>query len=772
MSRNAIVAAAIFVGVFGYAFSEILVGDKTVVHGDALSVALPFQKLFVDALAEGRFPLWSSLIYGGHPVFGEGQGAFAHPLTWLVFGPVAWFGTAETESAALSRALLHAHGIFHFLTAWIAALGMYALGRAYGLRPAAAIFAGLALAGSQGWFYLTSNATIAGATAWVPWFFAALERWRLRPDRARTLELGGAAALLALAGYPQTVHAVALFGAIVFAISGDRNFWQTSQRHALMGLAAVAFAIALSSVQWLATLELAAESIRAEGTALVYSHTFAELWRGALYTVGDRNPLWPGLGSLLVFVLALFGLQRDRRVVALGVAVLALYQLGMGEHSWLYRASHAWLPGLDRFRIVWMYSTVGMVGLALLSGFGVDALLHSTRSDPAMRMRLAIAVIASAAFAFVLYIDAASLLTPLIAALGLGAVARLWSETHAPKLGVVLVVLLVVEIAVLRTSLERPGEIDALMAPPSTVGHLLERDAARRGDKVINYPHTHTAITFAPADRENIPALADQFLHSVGDGSSTLWGLASLRSNLALPSERVSRVERILEREARGELSPPPGRRLIDALGIRYFVFNWSAKDEPSASDLRKIFEEPTHGFWIRENTRARERVRLIREDRVQFVRDAGEAEAVFARAEGHVLVVEDEARMAGGQTAPAAPPNPSPAGQLGEIIETPGAVEIDVGVEHPAYLFIQDAPNPGWRADIDGEPAPIFAANLLGKAIRLEPGRHVVRLRYAPASFTAGLWISALAALAFVVLRSTARGGPVAPPAHSESSE
>ncbi|MDP6979699.1 MAG: hypothetical protein QF570_14025 [Myxococcota bacterium] len=741
-------AFAVFAGVLGVAFFEILIGAKTVVHGDALSVALPFQKLFVDHVSTGHLPLWSSLVYGGHPVFAEGQGAFAHPLTWLVFGPVALFAPGDTQS--VSPALLYAHGFFHFACALIAAMGMYAFARTFELRPVSAVFAGLALAGSQGWFYLTLNATIAGATAWVPWFFASFERWRRTPDRAHTLELGLAAALIALAGYPQTVHAVALFAAAYFALRSDGALWRSPARHLLTGVVALSIALALSAVQWLPTLELAGESIRAEGTSLAYSHTFAEQWRGNLFSVGDRNPLWPGLGSLLAFSLVLVGLTKDRRVLAIGGAVALLYMLGMGEHAWLYRVAHDWLPGLDRFRIVWMYSTVGLVGLSLLAGFGVDALCDRTQLDQATKLRLGVVALVATTCAYVLHIEPVSAINLWVALAASIAIVALLQFDRSSWVGPLLVGLLALEIVMLRVSLQTYGDARAVREPPSTVRFLLDRKADELRHKTINLPHTHTAIAFAPADRENIPDLASQFVHSFGDGSGVLWSLASVRSNLALPSARQGRVERVIDREARGEGAAPAGRRVIDALGLRYFVFNWADKDEPYPRDFERVFDEAKYGFWIRENPHARSGVQLIGAEQVRVARDADEVEALFSSGSGGRLVIEDPSgERSGGDTGVTAPEAATPAGRLGTIRSTGSSLHVEVRADRPAYLFVADTPYPGWTARIDGEPAPLLAANLLGKAVAVEPGLHTVELEFESASFRFGAVISALAAVA-----------------------
>jgi hypothetical protein len=58
-----------------------------------------------------------------------------------------------------------------------------------------------------------------------------------------------------------------------------------------------------------------------------------------------------------------------------------------------------------------------------------------------------------------------------------------------------------------------------------------------------------------------------------------------------------------------------------------------------------------------------------------------------------------------------------------------------------------------GWRATVDGLPAPVLRANAKHMAVPLPPGRHRVELRYRAPGWTAGLTITALAALGTAAL-------------------
>ncbi len=73
-----------------------------------------------------------------------------------------------------------------------------------------------------------------------------------------------------------------------------------------------------------------------------------------------------------------------------------------------------------------------------------------------------------------------------------------------------------------------------------------------------------------------------------------------------------------------------------------------------------------------------------------------------------------------------------------------PERVEVEVDLTAPGYLVLTDAHYPGWRAWADGEEVPIATADLLFRAVYLEPGQHRVVFAFRPRS----LWIGAAISL------------------------
>jgi len=69
--------------------------------------------------------------------------------------------------------------------------------------------------------------------------------------------------------------------------------------------------------------------------------------------------------------------------------------------------------------------------------------------------------------------------------------------------------------------------------------------------------------------------------------------------------------------------------------------------------------------------------------------------------------------------------------------------VKIDATVERPALLVLNDSDYPGWKVYVDGRRSRWITANYLFRGVLLDPGRHLVRFAYEPASFAAGAAIS-----------------------------
>jgi len=75
--------------------------------------------------------------------------------------------------------------------------------------------------------------------------------------------------------------------------------------------------------------------------------------------------------------------------------------------------------------------------------------------------------------------------------------------------------------------------------------------------------------------------------------------------------------------------------------------------------------------------------------------------------------------------------------------------IALDVDALRAAYLVTSEAYYPGWRARIDGNPAPIVITNTAFRGLAVPQGRHRVELEFVPRILIIGAGISLIALLA-----------------------
>lgn len=108
-------------------FWQILFGNKTFFCGDTLTIFYPLKTQFFKSLSQGTFPLWSSSLHAGYPIFADISAGLYYPPNFLLFFP---------QSMNAVSLLI----VFHFFAASVA---MYFLSRKLAMSPHASIFAGI-----------------------------------------------------------------------------------------------------------------------------------------------------------------------------------------------------------------------------------------------------------------------------------------------------------------------------------------------------------------------------------------------------------------------------------------------------------------------------------------------------------------------------------------------------------------------------------------------------------------------------------------------------
>jgi hypothetical protein len=114
------------------------------------------------------------------------------------------------------------------------------------------------------------------------------------------------------------------------------------------------------------------------------------------------------------------------------------------------------------------------------------------------------------------------------------------------------------------------------------------------------------------------------------------------------------------------------------------------------------------------------------------------------------MVLVENDPSVA---ASPSGDQLASPAGSVDDL--GPNEVRVVAHADAPSYLVLDDFYHRGWTVSVDDQPARIFVANALFRAVPIDAGTHVLDFHFEPVSHVVGALVSA--ACLIVVLGATA---------------
>jgi hypothetical protein len=697
---------------------------------------LPWREFGFGELAKGNLALWNPHIFAGAPFFGGMQSALLYPPNWLFLAlPLP---LAANWSVALSI--------------WMLGTFMYLWARRRNLQPFAAFVSAAVLMFCAPYFLRVSagHLTALAAMAWVPLVFLAIDGW-LDERRARWCLLGMlAVAMQIFAGHPQYVY----FTAIVAAGYALLRLLEAREGRlaAAAGLAALcAGGALLAAVQLLAGIETTAETVRDLPLPFEFAASFGFPPENLMTLLapgffGDERTLdywgrwylWEACAFIGISGLALaaYGAAArfDGKRALLAMAAVTVV-LALGASTPLFRVLFEWLPLFDKFRGAGKFVFFTALFLALLAGCGLDRLLRE-RAVPRTAIWtagvLAIALFASAAAIRVMdwnpvvalslasgesYAPASHYAEPgfvpaaqgfasrglLLAGLVLAAVAGLMFWTRFEKRAALLLGALAVSEVFLFARAYRPMFESTQISRPE----LREFLARNPGDfRILNLSNPNSALSLGAFDAwgydHGVTRRYAEFMQwsEGGDPATATQRLTFGRFHRLLSMLRVKYV--VIVENGRMKMfstSVAPLRR-VQLIGSHQVQSGraaiLSALGDPSFDPLKQVI--------------------LEREPRPAPV-----------AAQGHASVVRDGADF----------------------------MEIEADVAMPSILLVTDAWTPAWRATaLAGSSSgsyELVPANYVLRAVALGPGKHRLRLEYAPPLFRAGAALSALAWIAWI---------------------
>jgi hypothetical protein len=763
-------------------FHGVLLRGEVLFERDIHSTYWGQAAAFGRCVRSGALPLFDPLGGFGQPLLANPGAQALYPWTWLAL-------------ALAPERLFDLYALGHVL---IAGAGARALALRLSLSPTGALAAGA--------LYMLSGPLLSSVSLWqhlagaalMPWVLLAGEAALATPGPRAALAWGAAATLQVFSGsldFVMMTAAVQAALALPHALGATRAALAARLRSAGT---AVLLALLLSAVQWVPALELARGTARSElGDEVrtswslhptLFAQTVAPFFLHELPLGGaarlrlfqGREPLlaslYVGATSLPLVALALVGRRRQRALLLLAITAAATL-LALGRFGPAYFWVLDLLPGLGVLRYPVKAMVVAglawslLVGLgldalsrlrwrgvaiagALLSGVGAIALALAARSAPAQvapwleaggdgvalaalahaegRLELAALVAMALAFAFLLGMRhgrPARWLAPAAAALAVAdlslAHARLVPQAPAP----------------LFTG--TPGAIERALADGAERLYVLDyrtRPTARAGPPPV-LVEPAAALRLSPALRAAL----------VGQDYPLTGGRFGLRGSFDL--EVAS-----LESPARRSLNllvrwvQEDGRRLVPLLragGVSHVLSRHDVGLAPleRRAGIATTYAGPVHLWRVPD---ALPRAYVVSGVRVASGRDAYEIllDPGFDPAREVILPAGTGRR-----------PVDEPAGTARVVAARPDHLEIEARLAVPGHLVVLDAFDPGWRAWVDGRPAPVRRANALFLAVELSPGSHGVVFDYQPESVRAGLATSAAGLLLAGLVYGRGRG-------------
>lgn len=667
-----------------------------------------------DQLEQGEWPLWNPLELTGMPLLANFQSAFFYPPRLL--------HAVLPDDVATT--------VFILFKFFVCGLTAYVCGRGIGLQINAARFFSLAWMLS-GYVTTWGYWSLGDTAAWFPLLFLGTE-WILRQRYVKGLCAGLVGATLGLlTGHPETIFTMSFGLAIYFflRLALDRSL----AAHLARSLSAMA-------VLWSASLAACAIQIVPFLEYLTNSHTFSGRPEGEGFNVFIQP-----FGFIAFWVPRFFGFTADGNFwgrensnftsllypgVAVWFAVFALGAKGAFSVS-------------QRNRVV---ALVAASALVLLMAFNA----------PFLRFILSLPVVGSTVgtwhAAFALFA------LPLLAAIGV----EHWfgRPRQGRELGVMIpaiaipIVVITVGMVIFRDELAQNGRYPYLTQQLLLFGAFIVAAASVFAIHVFKPSITRSVALLTAVlvidlfvARRDLHETAPRKWHFFDTALTTELQELGRPTRVSAESMRMrpglfqpygveqlwgydgiyaSRILRLFT-----ECSGDAWTAVEPICAVSHYLFRASEAPVDDRFRAMGIFD----GVSLLENTRALPRARLVGAVRV-IDTEAALFEAM--RDPGF-----DPSNLALTTDASVRPFSHEISGSTRITSYERNRVVVDVESNGEAALILADAFYPGWKADVNGEPAAIFPAYHAFRGVMAPPGASVVTFTYDPLSFRAGYWIS-----------------------------
>jgi hypothetical protein len=658
----------------------------------------------------------------------------------------------------------------------------------WGLGAAAAAWAGASwmLSGP-----LLSTASLYhhfASASWIAWVLLALERVIGRPTARSAAGLGLAAAGMALAGSADVcvMTAAAAAARVVFAAVSERARLGPVALGGALAAACVLAAL-VSALQWWPTLaHVAVGSRGAAGPAasmywsahpaslldvivpgLVAEMPLGTAWRAALFE--GRGPLlrslYVGLPAVVLAAVALFGQWRLRWLVA-GLA--AAFLIGaLGRFTPVYPAL-AGLPVVRLLRFPVKLAVPATLFLCLLSAAGLDV-LRGAWTAPQRRRMIVVAAVVAALCAVAL---GAALAAPRLAAaigpglapeaamdvparlrssfarvgvlalLAAGALAVRVARGPSPRVLAAALVIALADLFVAARGAIRVAPGALLRHRPALVAAFPQPGEQRLYAIPYGLESLNREFTRPPSGWDPEWAWALGHAERLAPPIATRWGISGsfdgdFTGLTPVPLTRLTSAVHEARRDSSG-LDLLRMASVTDVVGFEDTLYG-----QPARAEALSVYTRPVRVFAVADPLPRAYFVAGVRRDGPPDQPSVVIAPGFDPRRE--VALDESSGR--------AASPPVEDAGRAAIVARRSDRLTVAVSARRPGVLVVTEGYDPGWRAWVDGAPAPVWRANAIFRAVPVGEGDHQVEMRYRPPSAAWGALGSAVGAVLAAVL-------------------
>jgi len=757
-------ALALFVALPLLAFPEIVFGGQTLYRDDISGIHYPYHIFAASEWLAGRVPLWNPYNFLGIPALAECQVGVLYPGSLLFLSPLP---------ASLNLSLFI---LLHFT---LAAVFTCALARCLGLGWPAATLAGLSFGMGGVLMAQVTNVDIMSSAAWFPMILCAAILVAQRRRWPFAILTGIPLAMQILSGHPQIVFytLVTVAGYGLYRVVADlwvrRGPAGRGGRWAIITVLLLAVMVtsglALAAPQLLMTYEMQQFSVRSQeqGAELLVKDSLPPAMTLNLVLPGAFGNNVVGFrggdpfeeefvyAGFIPLVLAFFcwGQRRKKDMPFFVLLLFGAAVMAFGSFTPLYDYVIRYLPGFSLFRIPARWLMGVNLALAVLAAYGLETALEKGLSRARLGAVLLAGLLLVGGLVFLRFFGT-QLLAGLTRAYDRRLLAALLDRVFSvdPVYGDRLLLSWVVGLSapgyLLAANVAATSILFGLFAAPRISARLFSGliIAAVSIDLAVAGGTTVNPVTTADWWQQLSGGAGYVLQHLSNDTRVFPLGMGSDTAAAHKLGKYTPAAYRV--RSAGGYGTPLMAARydtflhesdpvqMVQVLGVRYVLTEGRMGSDAEAT-YPPVYSDDTSVVY--ENRHPLPRAFVVHD--AILAANPDEALAYFQKRDidpRRTVILEAEA----GESPPAV--SDEGAGTPATIVtEDPQSIEISARLDGAGYLVLLDTFYPGWLATVDGQPAPIYRADYVARAVYVPAGEHRVRFEYQPMSFRLGAYLA-----------------------------